>query len=152
MRAVVVAGILGLAFLSACAGQIKNYSALEVTAWNVPAQVMLAAARQVATENGWQVIEHQPDRLAAVSAGAEVAGALTRERWTFRVTEEGLSVVRRLEVQWETGAPWEWAADVCSGYQYLSERQVVEAIHMRLIGNEDQPVLLDDVWVVTAAR
>jgi hypothetical protein len=123
--------------LSGCAG--TAYTAPEVSAWGIPAGTLLRAAREVARDRGWQPVVLTPKTFVAVSRPQELSGVWIRARWTFDLVVGGLSVGRLMEVQWDAAEPWVSSTRVCEDYQYLTEQEIVEAVHLRLSADRRRP-------------
>jgi hypothetical protein len=126
-----------VATFSACAG--AAYQAPEVSVWRIPAGTLLQAAQEVARDRGWRPVALTHKTFVAVSRPQPLAGVLARARWTFDVVAGGLTVRRLMEVQWDANEPWVSSTTVCEDYQYLTEQQVVEAVHHRLSAEPPRP-------------
>ncbi len=87
-----------------------------------------AAIELFARDEGWTVVARDADRIEAVSAADDSMGVTMRERWVFAIEDYRISAIRTLEAQWDKGGDWEHDAQVCTGYVYLREHEVLSQL------------------------
>lgn len=90
--------------------------------------VLSAAVEQLLRHEGWTVVARAGDRIEAVTRADESMGVAMRERWVFSISDYEIAVVRTLEAQFDKGGAWEHESQVCSGYVYLREREVLAQV------------------------
>ncbi len=89
---------------------------------------LAAAVEQLVHHEGWTVVERSNGRIEAVTRADESMGVAMRERWVFAISDYEIAVVRTLEAQFDKGGAWEHESQVCTGYVYFREHQVLAQV------------------------
>lgn len=84
-------------------------------------------------EAKWTIVSATPasGRLEALTPADESLGVPMRERWVFAIVDYEVRVSRQLEVAFEKGK-WEREEEVCLGYAYVREHQVLDGLNKRV--------------------
>ncbi|MEZ0312399.1 MAG: hypothetical protein ACAI38_11545 [Myxococcota bacterium] len=130
MRHLLTAVIILSSAACATTGQFdgaKQYVSPTLTLPQVGAD-LTAAVEQLVRHEGWTVVARTKDRIEAVSRADESMGVAMRERWVFAITDYEVAVVRTLEAQFDKGGAWEHETQVCTGYVYMREREVLAQV------------------------
>ncbi len=89
---------------------------------------LTAAVEQLLRHEGWTIVARENGRIEAVTRADESMGVAMRERWVFSIADYEIAVVRTLEAQFDKGGVWEHDSQVCTGYVYLREREVLDQV------------------------
>lgn len=87
-----------------------------------------AAVEMLVRDEGWTVVARDSNRIEAVSPADASMGVAMRERWVFSIEDYQIAVARTLEAQWDEGGTWAHETQVCTGYVYLREHQVLSQV------------------------
>ena len=134
MRSLLTAVVLFSSAACATVGQYdgaKQYVSPTLTLPQVRAD-LAAAVEQLVHHEGWTVIERTSGRIEAVTRADESMGVAMRERWVFSISDYEIAVVRTLEAQFDKGGSWEHESQVCTGYVYLREREVLDQVEKQV--------------------
>lgn len=130
MRSLVVAAVVFSSAACATTGQYdgaKQYAAPTLTLPNVQADLH-AAVEVMARNEGWSIVASAPGRIEALTPVDTTLGVGMRERWVFSIDDYQVAVTRVLEAQWDRGGEWQSDAQVCTGYVYLREQEVLATL------------------------
>ncbi|MBC7792718.1 MAG: hypothetical protein H7Z43_03340 [Clostridia bacterium] len=85
-------------------------------------------------EQKWTVIAANPQLgvMEVLTPSESSLGVPMRERWTFTVVDYEVKAARSLEVAFGGTDDWSRDDQVCAGYVYLRERQVLEHLGLRV--------------------
>jgi hypothetical protein len=130
MRYLLAAAVIVSSAACATTGQFegaKQYVTPTLTLPQVQPE-LTAAVEQLLHHEGWTIISRTNNRIEALTRPDESLGVAMRERWVFAISDYEIAVVRTLEAQFDKGGAWEHESQVCTGYVYLREREVLAQV------------------------
>jgi hypothetical protein len=130
MRSLLVAAVVLSSAACATTGQYdgaKKYAAPTLTLPSVQADLHAAVEVMVRNE-GWKIVASDENHIEAVTPVDTTLGVGMRERWMFAIADYQIAVTRVLEAQWDRGGAWQSDAQVCTGYVYLREQEVLATL------------------------
>ena len=131
MRAgkLVFASCVTVLLASGCAGLSPNVYVTQRVAMDTDPTVTFEGVKSFAQEQGWKLetVAPRAGYIEALTPHRLLGAVEVRDRWTFRVSANGIEATKELEAHFGRDT-WERSPYVCDGYEYQVERETLSDI------------------------